>query len=67
MPTPSTNSEEVLWDNLLGLIEKVVQKGERYDVCGVGCGGPMTQLNFGFAIEYSSMASFPLLKRLKEL
>ena len=43
MPTPSTSSEEVLWDSLLGLIEKVVQNGERYDVCGVGCGGPMTR------------------------
>ena len=66
MPTPSTNSEEVLWDNLLGLIEKVVQKGERYDVCGVGCGGPMTRNGALVSpLNIPAWRSFPLLKRLE--
>ena len=67
MPTPSTNSEEVLWGSLLGLIEKVVQNGERYDVCGVGCGGPMTRNGALVSpLNIPAWRSFPLLKRLEE-
>ena len=66
MPTPSTNSEEVLWDSLLGVIEKVVQNGERYDVCGVGCGGPMTRNGALVSpLNIPAWRSFPLLKRLE--
>ncbi|MEE3256946.1 MAG: ROK family protein [Actinomycetota bacterium] len=42
VPTPSTTSEDVLFEALVDLIGTVTQDCVSYDVCGVGCGGPMT-------------------------
>jgi glucokinase len=40
-PTPATAAASMLWTALVAVVEDVRAAG-RADVCGVGCGGPMT-------------------------
>ena len=67
VPTPSTTSEDVLFEALVDLIGTVTQDCASYDVCGVGCGGPMT-LNGVLVspLNIPAWRAFPLSSKLED-
>ena len=42
VPTNHSLDRESLYADLVGLVESVLRSDVSYDVCGVGCGGPMS-------------------------
>ena len=59
VPTDHSLDSESLYADLVGLVESVLGSDVSYDVCGVGCGGPMSPGGAGsFASQYSGMAQF---------
>ena len=66
IPTPPTNNAALLWDTLVSLIEHVAANDEEYDVCGVGCGGPMTRNGALVSpLNIPAWQAFPLLNKLE--
>ena len=52
----------------MSLIERVVENDESYDVCGVGCGGPMTGNGASVSpLNIPAWRAFPLLKKLEDV
>lgn len=75
VPTPnepaSPGSDERLWGDLAGLVERVVADvgaGDRLVVCGAGCGGPMSPGGEQVSpLNIEAWRGFPLRTRLAEL
>jgi glucokinase len=64
-------SDELLWRELAGLVERTagsVGSGDRLVVCGVGCGGPMSAGGAEVSpLNIEAWRGFPLRARLAEL
>lgn len=66
-PTPKNGTAEELFDNLVGLLEPL-QPFDRFDVCGVGCGGPMAPGGEEVSpLNIPGWRGFPLAARLRTL
>jgi glucokinase len=73
-PTPVTSSPheaDLLWDDLVAVVEEVgarVGPGDRLVVCGAGCGGPMSPGGEEVSpLNIAGWRSFPLRSRLAAL
>ncbi|MGF1600158.1 MAG: ROK family protein [Acidimicrobiales bacterium] len=63
-PTPRTDDGAVLFGALIALVRRLAPF-DRYDVCGVGCGGPMTQGgDLVSPLNIRAWRSFPLREKL---
>ena len=65
--TVHSTSAELLFESLLDLARTVAGPKPNFDVCGVGCGGPMS-FNGAFVspLNIPAWQDFPLLTRLRE-
>jgi glucokinase len=68
---PAPGSDELLWDDLAGLVGSVAAEagpGDRLVVCGVGCGGPMSPGGDEVSpLNIEAWRRFPLRSRLAAL
>jgi glucokinase len=66
-PTPRTDDADTLFGALAAIVDSVGGNGD-VDVCGVGCGGPMSPGGeFVSPLNIPAWRSFPLRARLAEL
>lgn len=67
VPTPSTTSQDALFEELVDLIGTVTKNRASYDICGVGCGGPMTPNGALVSpLNIPAWRSFPLSSKLED-
>ena len=67
VPTVQSTSAELLFQSLLDLTQTVTGPNRKLDVCGVGCGGPMTFNGSTVSpLNIPAWREFPLLTRLQE-
>lgn len=67
VPTPRTGDADELFATLAGLVEQL-GPFERFDGCGIGCGGPMTADGVLVSpLNISAWRSFPLAAKVEEL
>ncbi|MDP6862784.1 MAG: ROK family protein [Acidimicrobiales bacterium] len=66
VPTEQSAPAELLFDSLLDLVQTVTAPKPKVNVCGVGCGGPMS-LNGSLVspLNIPAWRQFPLLTRLQ--
>ena len=65
--TVHSTSAELLFESLLDLARTVAGPKPNFDVCGVGCGGPMSFNGASVSpLNISAWRNFPLLTRLRE-
>jgi len=66
VPTEQSAPAELLFDSLLDLVQTVTGPKPKVNVCGVGCGGPMS-LNGSLVspLNIPAWRQFPLLTRLQ--
>lgn len=66
-PTPKNGSASELFANLVGLLEPL-RPFDRFAVCGVGCGGPMSAGGLEVSpLNIPGWRGFPLTARLEKL
>ena len=67
VPTDQSASAELLFESLLDLIRTVAGTEGKFDVCGVGCGGPMTLAgSLVSPLNIPAWRNFPLLRSLQD-
>jgi glucokinase len=68
VPTPKGTDPEALFDALAMLVSEVSGASPRLEVCGVGCGGPMSPHGEEVSpLNIPAWDRFPLRSRLEEL
>lgn len=67
VPTIQSAPAEMLFDSLLDLVRTVTGPKLKFDVCGVGCGGPMSFNGSRVSpLNIPAWREFPLLTRIQE-
>ena len=67
VPTIQSAPAEMLFDSLLDLVRTVTGSKSKFDVCGVGCGGPMSFNGSRVSpLNIPAWREFPLLTRIQE-
>ena len=67
VPTNHSLDRESLYADLVGLVESVLRSDVSYDVCGVGCGGPMSPGGQEVSpLNIPAWRNFALVDRMRE-
>ena len=67
VPTDHSLDSESLYADLVGLVESVLGSDVSYDVCGVGCGGPMSPGGQEVSpLNIPAWRNFALVDRMRE-
>lgn len=67
IPTNQTVSADMLLQSVLGVAQSVIGSASGFDVCGVGCGGPMTRGGLLVSpLNIPAWRDFPLRVALEE-